>query len=579
MSLKVDHGLSERLASLEANLVNLEEMLSRIQYLQRIEQSRVMNMHQFGRYESELSTAKSLLEQLAEETVAVNADIFDRHLAYEGSSDKFHSIIDVDDEILEWVLGLPGPGEASSVGLSNWLSWGKGVYRITGKAGSGKSTLMKFIVGHPRTEDRLDIYSSPKKVTIVSHFFARPGAPLQHSLEGLLRYLLVTVIEQHPAYGPLVLPVIQPRNDDLESSQRYVSQLESSLVGLVQEMRDLASFCFFIDGLDECDETDHEGVYRLLSELTKHQNCKVCVSSRPIPGMMDDVSGNHHLRLADRALVSNDEPPAGHLGSSDKPFGTDMEWTTMPTNAGSIFGLPKDSGLEIAESPLTGATIQIVLDELVHLFFSNLELNQLLVAATEDANIGGPRLQRNFQRLLVEFSKELRSVARDPTYKEVATVVGNFSPFLAGQIIRHVNETGPLTKHQISSSKDDTKSSKKSSTDESIASESCDDTDPDGVSMPPISHLNLHYEAPQEEPDPPSEYDGNPRASGKQQTEEKIAVTSEQAKDFLRAGTPLEKLKASLREFVTRKALDTTQDDVDSNSEGNSDDDDGFVLV
>lgn len=34
----------------------------------------------------------------------------------------------------------------------NWLSDGNGIFHITGKLGSGKSTLMKFLCDHERTK-------------------------------------------------------------------------------------------------------------------------------------------------------------------------------------------------------------------------------------------------------------------------------------------------------------------------------------------------------------------------------------------------------------------------------------------
>ena len=37
----------------------------------------------------------------------------------------------------------------------NWLSTGNGIFHIYGKLGSGKSTLMKFLCDHPRTESEL----------------------------------------------------------------------------------------------------------------------------------------------------------------------------------------------------------------------------------------------------------------------------------------------------------------------------------------------------------------------------------------------------------------------------------------
>lgn len=39
--------------------------------------------------------------------------------------------------------------------FSEWLSSGQGIFHISGKLGSGKSTLMKFLCDHPRTKTEL----------------------------------------------------------------------------------------------------------------------------------------------------------------------------------------------------------------------------------------------------------------------------------------------------------------------------------------------------------------------------------------------------------------------------------------
>jgi ABC-type hemin transport system ATPase subunit len=40
--------------------------------------------------------------------------------------------------------------------LHSWLSAGTGIFHISGKLGSGKSTLMKYLCGHPSTKALLN---------------------------------------------------------------------------------------------------------------------------------------------------------------------------------------------------------------------------------------------------------------------------------------------------------------------------------------------------------------------------------------------------------------------------------------
>lgn len=49
----------------------------------------------------------------------------------------------------EWAL------ENTDLGYEPWLSVGQGLFHVTGKPGSGKSTLMRYLYFHPRTQEIL----------------------------------------------------------------------------------------------------------------------------------------------------------------------------------------------------------------------------------------------------------------------------------------------------------------------------------------------------------------------------------------------------------------------------------------
>jgi len=75
---------------------------------------------------------------------------------------------------------------------------------INGKAGSGKSTLMKYIVGHHDTHSLLSdwAFSNHKKLFVAEFFFWRLGTPLQKNKTGLLRGLLYKVLHAYPELIP-----------------------------------------------------------------------------------------------------------------------------------------------------------------------------------------------------------------------------------------------------------------------------------------------------------------------------------------------------------------------------------------
>lgn len=73
----------------------------------------------------------------------------------------------------------------------DFLNSDDSLFWISGKPGSGKSTLMKFVLSSPRTQSELR-KRQQREVQIISHFFFfwKPGSTLQQSIHGFLCSLL-----------------------------------------------------------------------------------------------------------------------------------------------------------------------------------------------------------------------------------------------------------------------------------------------------------------------------------------------------------------------------------------------------
>jgi predicted ATPase len=68
-----------------------------------------------------------------------------------------------------------------------WLESMDGIYWIAGKAGSGKSTLMKYLWHHRSTRDGLKSWAGSQKLIVANHFFWNAGNnSMQMSQVGLL---------------------------------------------------------------------------------------------------------------------------------------------------------------------------------------------------------------------------------------------------------------------------------------------------------------------------------------------------------------------------------------------------------
>ncbi|KAI0142756.1 hypothetical protein GGR57DRAFT_519198 [Xylariaceae sp. FL1272] len=129
-----------------------------------------------------------------------------------------------------------------------WLREDSGTYWISGKAGSGKSTLMASIVSDNRTIEELQTWSQTCQLQVLSYFFWRAAATLQQSVVGLLRSLLYQLCEHRPSITEAVLSESRPHaRVDLSWTERTLLHFIKRVIQASEDAR----FCVFIDGLDE----------------------------------------------------------------------------------------------------------------------------------------------------------------------------------------------------------------------------------------------------------------------------------------------------------------------------------------
>lgn len=184
-------------------------------------------------------------------------------------------------------------------GFISWLQSDKDkIFWIRGKPGSGKSTLMKFIIDNDNTGPLLDRWRPGTK--ILSHFFWKIGSQPQNSIKGLLCSLTYCILRGCNRKIDQVLA----RSDNALSKDSYhdwsSAELEKILFFLLEE--DDYPVCIFIDGLDEI--SDEDGYFKLqglVERLSTWDNTKVCVSSRPENQLVErfQTLGAPSIRLED----------------------------------------------------------------------------------------------------------------------------------------------------------------------------------------------------------------------------------------------------------------------------------------
>lgn len=188
--------------------------------------------------------------------------------------------------------------------LTTWLgedqgqSQCPGTFLIQGKAGSGKSTFMKFLFQHPRTDELLRQAAGGREVTLLFHSFWLVGTKVQHSYKGLIASLIVQLITKH-----VWLVDICQTIPDYEHKYTLNDWSESDLrILLLRQLEKLSSaVCLFIDGVDEFDRDDDvDRLFVLLQKIQKSTSgCKFCISSRPIQHILRSFKDAQGLRLQD----------------------------------------------------------------------------------------------------------------------------------------------------------------------------------------------------------------------------------------------------------------------------------------
>ncbi|KAK8131924.1 hypothetical protein PG999_000097 [Apiospora kogelbergensis] len=271
-----------------------------------------------------------LLESLRHQLALINAKSDRRWMLEHSIVETLHydalyvrhdSIPDAHVKTFHWILERRARNKRGAVQprstFLTWLTKGDGLYWISGKPGSGKSTLMKFIAGHAQTRDALGKWAGSADCTVAAYYFWSAGTSLQKTIEGLLRSLLFDIFTQKPQLMQIAVPDLwYAQNGSLSARQHdpqsFQVQRHWSVSKMTAALRRLASdtsvnhrFCIFIDGLDEY-HGEHLDVIQVVKSLAEGRNFKLCVSSRPWNVFEDSLGGELVKKLYVHDLTAHD---------------------------------------------------------------------------------------------------------------------------------------------------------------------------------------------------------------------------------------------------------------------------------
>ncbi|KAH6845538.1 hypothetical protein B0I37DRAFT_380479 [Chaetomium sp. MPI-CAGE-AT-0009] len=184
------------------------------------------------------------------------------------------SIAEAHRETFQWIFGEKGRNK-----FVRWLRQNDGIYWVAGKAGSGKSTLMKFLTDHPNTRQLLNEWAGEKKLIMAKHYFWSSGTAIQKSQEGLFRSLLLQILNQNPE----IIPDVCPDRWEAPFADAFSPWSRTQLITAFDKLGSLKTsgyrICLFIDGLDEY-YGDHAELVSVIRRMGASDNIKICVSSR-----------------------------------------------------------------------------------------------------------------------------------------------------------------------------------------------------------------------------------------------------------------------------------------------------------
>ena len=244
---------------------------------------------------------------LRDHHTAVSAII--ANLSSPGMNDRFERVVEAHAHTYPWIFESNSNSSQSWDSFTSWLRQDHcdPVYWVSGKAASGRSTLMRYIIENSwRLRKSLDAWTQSRPLMTPNFFLWSTGMAMQKSQNGLLRSLLHQIFSQNPHLIQETLPDLirstlsLPYNQILQLRQRVWSlkELKQTFCNLIKQEKRPNCYCFLIDGLDEYDG-DYLELSMFLKAIATCSNVKLCVACRPLLAFEQHFDRFPKLRLQD----------------------------------------------------------------------------------------------------------------------------------------------------------------------------------------------------------------------------------------------------------------------------------------
>ncbi|KAJ4301200.1 hypothetical protein N0V90_003291 [Kalmusia sp. IMI 367209] len=239
---------------------------------------------------------------LVEYEAQFRTEIF-ANLHFAEQDHRFYSISKPTEESFKWIFDPKRQQEGSFL---EWLgdTSGRNVFWMSGRPGSGKSTMMKYLFRNEDLFPYLERWSGHAPGILTGFFLWNCGTDLQKTTIGLLRSLLYEAL-QDMIFGPLDEdPSVVQRlfTERWKQYSSYGGGIHSFNLSELRTAFDLLlsdstkKFLFMIDGLDELDD-DPTNALTVLINASLRENVKICISSRATPVYSATFKGFPSLEL------------------------------------------------------------------------------------------------------------------------------------------------------------------------------------------------------------------------------------------------------------------------------------------
>ncbi|KAF2148060.1 hypothetical protein K461DRAFT_283143 [Myriangium duriaei CBS 260.36] len=207
---------------------------------------------------------------------------------------RYEQISEAHEMTFQWIFRVEGEEKCLWNPLPAWLQSDEKMYWVSGKPGSGKSTLMRWLLGHKDTLALLKHSNEGKKVLILSHFFFSPGSSDQKTILGFGKSLLYQALKKIPR----LIYALQTGPTARLTAWTVKLAIAALIDVLEAATQDGYIVLVLIDGLDECYDTAPD-LLSLLDRFLNFDMLKLLISSRPHLEFQNKFRGIPCLRLQD----------------------------------------------------------------------------------------------------------------------------------------------------------------------------------------------------------------------------------------------------------------------------------------